>query len=119
VLCEDELDTFIKVAKHNDNKIGRYTLCYYYQNLKYISPKNNTRIIDTLLCDNGFDMMSLLFCILNSGYIFTELIESVKKHYLDNECFIPTECKDGVLPDRLYSYIISARYHKYLEVEDF
>lgn len=119
VLSEEELDMFIKVAKLNDNKIGRYTLCYYYQNLKYISPKNNTRIIDTLLGDKDFDMASLLICILNSGYIFTELIESVKKHYLENECFIPAECRDGVLPERLYSYIISARYHKELSVFDF
>ena len=118
VLSEEELDMFIKVAKLNDDKIGRYTLCYYYQNLKYISPKNK-RIIDTLLGDKDFDMASLLICILNSGYIFTELIESVKKHYLENECFIPAECRDGVLPERLYSYIISARYHKELSVFDF
>jgi hypothetical protein len=119
VLSDDEVNMFAQAAKLQDNnQIVKYTLCYYYQNLKYIAPKNDREVVDTLF-DNCFDMTSLLFCISNSEYIFTELVECVRELYLENKCFIPAECKDGVLPERLYSYVISARYHKELSVVDF
>ena len=106
---------------NNDNeyKTFKYTLCYYYQNLKYITSDNTTRVFDAMFNTEPFDMTSLMLCIVNSRYLFKEIIEKIKIQYLYGSYLITEECKDGILPEHFYGYIISAFYNNGLSQLDF
>ncbi len=119
-LSENDVELIEKTLAANDtNQIVKYSLCYHYQNLKYIGAKNFERLFETLLGEKVFDIKALLFCILNSGYVFAELTELVERHYLNEIPFIPEDCQNSALQERLYSYIISARNYGQLSLPTF
>lgn len=103
----------------NSNKTIRYTLCYHYQNLKHLSNDSALKIFHKIFNYEPFDMTALILCCLNSNYIFKEIIEKIKLCYLQHSYSIPEECKDRILSDQFYSYVISSRYHNMLDSEDF
>ena len=113
-------EQIIKLLENdNENKTFKHTLCYYYQSLKYISSDDTTQIFNVMFKDEPFDMTSLMLCVVNSRYLFKEIIEKIKIKYLSGEYSIPEECKDGILPDCFYAYIISARYENGLTQLEF
>lgn len=119
-LSDADIELLVDAMAHdNANHTVRLSLCYYYQNIRYVAPQKFKTLFDMILGNNTFDMTSLMFCVLNSSFVFSELIEKVKAYYLDKECLLPTECQDRYLPERFYSYIIAARYYNRLQANDF
>lgn len=114
-----EISDFLDVLENdNANNSFKYTLCYYYQNLKYIAEKESNKISDVLLDEKTLDMTSLMFCVVNSNYIYEELIDKIKAMYISGKLSIPDECKDGIMSQQFYSYIIAARYHEKITQTD-
>lgn len=118
-LDEEEIEMILKNLEQDSSKrVFRHTLCYNYQNLKYISKDKSFMITDELLKENVLDMSSLLLCTLNSQYVFEELVEAIKNNYLSGRYSIPEECKDGMLTDHFYDFIIASRHFNLLTKED-
>lgn len=119
-MISTQKDLIIDLLENDSkNNTFKYTLCYYYQSLKYVSTDDTTQIFDVMFKNEPFDMASLMLCIVNSRYLFEEVIEKLKIKYLYEDCSIPEECKDGILPDNFYAYIISARYENRLTQDEF
>ena len=118
-ISDGEIKKLLKLLEYDDSKnIYRYTLCYNYQNLKYIAQDKDETFTEALLSREVFSMHSLLLCILNSHYVFEELVNAVKENYLSGLNDIPEECKDGILTNRLYEFIIASSQYEYLSQED-
>lgn len=118
-ISDNEINKMIDLLEEgNPKNIYRYTLCYNYQNLKYIAQDRDKAFTVALLSGTAFSMHSLLLCVLNSHYVFEELVDAVKENYLFGLRDIPDECKDGVLTNRLYEFIIAACQYEYLSQED-
>lgn len=120
-LTAEEVQLLLDILrKDNTNRTGKYTLCYYYQNLKFISHEDSHQlIIDSIFDEEPFDMVALLFCILNSNHLFNELVEKVKSKYLSIGCVLSPNCKDHILLNRFHSFIIASRYYNLLTQEEF
>ena len=119
-LIASQKEFIIKLLENdNENKTFKHTLCYYYQSLKYISADDTTQIFNVMFESEPFDMASLMLCVVNSRYLFREVIAKIKTEYLSGDYSIPEECKDGILPDCFYAYIISARYENGLTQLEF
>lgn len=119
-LLDENIELLLELLKNDShNKTFKYTLCYHYQNLKHLSNYSALKIFNKIFDCEPFDMTALLLCCLNSNYVFREIIEKIKRYYLQDSHCIPAECDDNILPYQFYSYIISARYHNMLSAQDF
>ena len=119
-LKESECNQLLDLLEHdNSNKTFRYTMCYYYQRLKHLSSSKAVKIYNAIVNTKPFDITSLVLCTLNSSYLFKEIIEKIESTYLSASTTIPSECKDRILSDHFYSYIISARYESAISQDSF
>ena len=119
-LKESECNLLLDLLDHdNNNKTFKYTMCYYYQRLKYLSSSKAMKIFDAIVNKEPFDMTALVLCTLNSSYLFKEITEKIESTYLSASTYIPGECKDRILSDRFYSYVISARYEDSISQDSF
>lgn len=119
-LKESECNLLLDLLEHdNNNKTFKYTMCYYYQRLKYLSSSKAMKIFDAIVNKEPFDMTALVLCTLNSSYLFKEITEKIESTYLSASTYIPGECKDRILSDRFYSYVISARYEDSISQDSF
>ena len=107
------------LKKDGPKKIYRHTLGYNYQNLKYIAQGKASAFSEALLGEGAFDMTTLMLCILNSNYVFDELVNAIRKYYLSGCCSIPKECEGRILKDRLFEFIIASCYYKKLTMKEF
>ena len=114
--CTELLDL---LSRDNDDKTFRYTMCYYYQQLKYLSSDKAVKIFESIFNETPVDMTALILCTLNSGYLFKEVVEKIESSYLLGSTSIPDECKERVMSDRFYSYIVSAHYENSITTKTF
>ena len=64
-------------------------------------------------------MTALILCTLNSGYLFKEVVEKIESSYLLGSTSIPDECKERVMSDHFYCYIVSAHYENSITTKAF
>ena len=82
-LSDKEISTLLEgLESYDSKKVYRYTLCYNYQNLKYLAQNKSAVFSKALLEEETFDMSALVLCILHSAYVFPELVDAVKDKYL-------------------------------------
>ena len=111
-LSNQNLARIIELLKGTD-VIVKYTLCYHYQNIRYISPQNHSAIFAPILnCGDDFDITHLLLCIVSSNYLFDELIASIKTHYLPISSTALSKHHNGVLSHQFYHFIVAAYFHQ-------
>lgn len=119
-LSDQERDQLLDLLDHdNENKTFRYTLCYYYSNLKYLSSNKAIEILEVIFRNEPFDMTALIFSTLNTRYLYKEVTEKIEMTYLSSSTAIPDECKERVLTDHFYGYIVAARYENEISSETF
>jgi len=119
LLSSEQKDELMKVLKCEKDKTLLYTLCFNYQNLKFISNNTVNEIYEYIFDKSRFSMTSLLLCICNSNYLFDELINLIVEKYLNNEIILSKGLKYHILADRFYSYIMSAYNYEKLTLEDY
>lgn len=117
VFSDEDLSRFVSLLDNEINSIFKYTVCYNYQNLKFIAGEKSKIIFNKIFNSKPFDMVSLAFCTLNSNYVFQEISDLVTNEYLIKQQELPNECKDRVMPDRFYDYIIAACYYNQIPLE--
>lgn len=118
IFDDEDLSHFLTLLNDESNLVFKYTVCYNYQNLKYIAGEKSKIIFDKIFTAKPFDMTSLAFCILNTNYVFQEISDLVTSEYLIKQQGFPNECKDRVMSDRFYDYIIAACYYNQITLEN-
>ena len=112
VISEIQKRELIKAIDLESDKTLIYSLCFNYQNMKYISNNSVKEIFDYIFDDNHFELSSLLFSIYTSNYLFDELVELVKNKYISSEVQILKNVSFGHLSDSFYNFIMSAYFNE-------
>lgn len=118
-LSDDEIHILLEGLENFDSKkVYRYTLCYNYQNLKYLAQDRAVAFSNALLEGELFDMSALVLCILHSAYVFPELVDTIKDQYLSGCYSLPVECKDRISERRFYEFIVASCYYGRLTMDE-
>ena len=119
VISEIQKRELIKAIDLESDKTLIYSLCFNYQNMKYISNNSVKEIFDYIFDDNHFELSSLLFSIYTSNYLFDELVDLVKNKYIGSEVQILKNVSFGHLSDSFYNFIMSAYFNELLTEEEY
>jgi hypothetical protein len=75
-------------------------------------------LYDWIFAEDTFDIMTLLLSVIQSEYVFEELVKIAKGTYLSGKYSIPDDC-DHILAEHFYVYLMSAYHLKMLSPEEF
>ena len=118
-MTKDEVEQFFALLKRDTSRVFRYTLCYHFVKMKYITNTDSNIIINEMINICPFDMTALLLCVYNSKYVFSELVEKIKVEYLYKDQLISFNYREDSISNQFYSYIIAACYLKKLTFKEF
>lgn len=118
IVTETEINTLLNVLENADcNDTLKYTLCLHYQNTRYCMEDGSKNLYDWIFAEDTFDIMTLLLSVIQSEYVFAELVKLAKGTYLSGKCSIPDDC-DHNLAEHFYVYLMSAYHLKMLSPEE-
>jgi hypothetical protein len=120
VMSNEDILLIFDLLKNDKDNTLRYTLCYYYQNIRFLTEGKSREIFDKITIDkNGFDLIALQLCVLNTKQILKEFVEKVVCEYLNKTQKLPRAASNNMVAQHFYSFILSAWSYDEIGQEEF